>query len=177
MSVESIEKVEPLRLANKGQAARWFDVSPQALDGWIRRGCPAVVRGSAGVPWRFDLRALAEWRYGRNATGTATEGDIDPDALDPKARLDWYRGTRERTRHQQEIGELIEAETFRTELSAVLKIVAATLEDLPDRLEREAGLPGAAVEVAIRVVDDLRERMFKRIVEVADQMSEPNPTE
>jgi phage terminase Nu1 subunit (DNA packaging protein) len=172
---QSIAK-PPDRIVNKNGLAQFFDVSLPAVDAWLRRGLPYVEKGTQGKQWKFDLLSVAEWRFSPT-TGTGTEGSIDPDALDPKARLDWYRGTRERTRHQQEIGELIEAETFRTELSAVLKSVANTLEDLPDRMEREAHIPGAAVEVAVRVVDDLRELMFKRIVETADQMSEPQPPE
>ncbi|NCC41926.1 MAG: DUF1441 family protein, partial [Gammaproteobacteria bacterium] len=77
----------------------------------------------------------------------------DPDKLPPKDRLDWYRGTRERTRHLQEIGELIPAADYEAALASALKAVAAGLESLPDLLERDAALSGAAVERAIVVID------------------------
>jgi phage terminase Nu1 subunit (DNA packaging protein) len=178
MTVQSIEKTAPLRTANKSQTAAWFDVSLATIDAWIRRGAPCVTRGAKGSAWVFDLRDLARWYFGKQSSPGADETlEGDPDKLSPKERLDWYRGNREKMRHRLEAGELIEAEQYRAALSAVLKVVAATLEDLPDRMEREAHLPGAAVEVAVRVVDDLREQMFRRIVETADQMSEPKPPE
>jgi phage terminase Nu1 subunit (DNA packaging protein) len=161
MSIESIEKTEPLRLANKGQAARWFDVSPQALDGWIRRGCPAVTRGSAGVPWQFDLRQLAEWRYGRQAT---PEAGIDPANMTPKERLDHFRALREQAKHQQEMGELIPAEEFRQGLAGPFKLLANTVESLPDVLERDAGLTGAQAELCIKICDRLREDLYQQLV-------------
>lgn len=172
MSIESIEKTEPLRLANKGQAARWFDVSPQALDGWLRRGCPAVTRGSAGVAWVFDLRALAEWRYGRQAT---PEGQIDPEMMTPKERLDHFKALRERTKHETEMGELIPAEQYRSALSASLKVVAVNLEGLPEILERDCHLDGATVERIIGVVDRIREDMYRHLCESAGD--EPQPPE
>jgi phage terminase Nu1 subunit (DNA packaging protein) len=161
-----------MRLANKGQAAAWFDVSPQALDGWIRRGCPAVTRGSAGTPWVFDLRALAEWRYGRQAT---PEGRPDPAMMSPKERLDHFRALREEVKHQQEIGELIPAEEFRTALSASLKVVATGLEGMPEILERDCHLDGATVERIIAVLDRLREDMYHALCESAGD--EPKPPE
>ncbi|WP_373510381.1 DUF1441 family protein [Thiocapsa sp.] len=174
MTVESIEKTDPLRLANKGQAAAWFGVSPQAMDGWIRRGCPAVTRAAPGVPWVFDLRALAEWRYGRQAT---PEGDADPDRMAPKERLDHFRALREQTKHQQEIGELIPAAEHEAGLASIVKPIAIGLESLPDLLERDVGLTGAQVEKAVEVIDALRERMYKDLVATAGQMSEPKPPE
>jgi phage terminase Nu1 subunit (DNA packaging protein) len=161
MSVESIEKTEPLRLANKGQTAQWFDVSPQALDGWIRRGCPAVVRGSAGVPWKFDLRALAEWRYARQAT---PEGSIDPANMSPKERLDHFRALREQAKHEIEMGQLIPAAEFETGIANVIKPLATGIESLPDLLERDVGLTGAQVEKAIQVCDQLREQLYKQLI-------------
>lgn len=160
MGVESIDKTEPLRLANKGQAARWFDVSPQALDGWIRRGCPAVTRGSAGVPWVFDLRQLAEWRYGRQAT---PEGQIDPASMTPKERLDHFKALREQAKHETEMGQLIPAAEFEAGIASVIKPLANGLESLPDLLERDAGISGAAVEKAIEVIDRLRENMYRAL--------------
>lgn len=160
ISVERLEKTKPLRLANKRQAAEWFGISVQAVDGWISRGCPAVTRGSAGVAWVFDLRALAEWRYSSNATQDAAS---DPESLSPKDRLDWYRGTRERTRHMQEIGELIPAAEYEAALASALKAVAAGLESLPDLLERDAALSGPAVERAINVIDGLRDTIYRRL--------------
>lgn len=147
------------RTGNKADLANWFGVSLTTADQWLRRGCPYLQRGERGKEWRFDYLAVAKWKYGV----TDASPEDDPEKLPPKDRLDWYKGTRERTRHQQEIGELIPAADYERALSDSLKTVAVTLESLPDILERDAGLPGAAVEKAIAVIDALRERIYKAL--------------
>ncbi|NCA73178.1 MAG: DUF1441 family protein [Sphingobacteriia bacterium] len=153
----------PGRIVNKTGVAQFFDVSLPCVDGWIRRGLPAIERGTQGKPWRFDLLAVTEWRFSPS-TGAATEGDPDPDSLDPKARLDWYRGTREKMRHQQEAGELISVEAFRQGLARPFKLLAHTVESLPDILERDAGLSGTQVELCVKICDRLREDLYQQLI-------------
>jgi phage terminase Nu1 subunit (DNA packaging protein) len=159
MSVQPVRSVPVHRLANKAEVAEWFGVSVPTVDAWLRRGVPYVTRGGRGQQWQLDLRDVAEWYYGRQGSSA----DEDPDKLPPKDRLDWYRGTRERTRHMQEIGELIPAADYESALAAALKTVASGLESLPDLLERDAALPGQAVERAIAVIDGLRDSIYQRL--------------
>lgn len=84
--------------------AEFFGVSTQAVDGWIRRGCPCVQRGGQGRAWVFDLLEVAKWRFGVAET---KPGQIDPEDLSPKERLDWYKGNRERDAHAKEQDVLI----------------------------------------------------------------------
>lgn len=151
--------IPPERTGNKADLANWFGVSLTTVDQWLRRGCPFLDRGERGKQWRFDFLAVAKWRYG--APDAAP--DDDPEKLAPKDRLDWYRGTRERTKHQQEIGELIPAAEYEAALSAALKTVAAGLESLPDLLERDAALPGPAIERTIEVIDQMRDGLYQRL--------------
>ena len=147
------------RQGNKADLANWFGVSLTTADQWLRRGCPYMQRGERGKEWRFDFLAVAKWKYG--VTDAALEDD--PEKLPPKDRLDWYKGTRERTKHMQEVGELIPAVEYERALSDALKTTAMTLESLPDLLERDAGLSGAAVDRAIAVIDRLRESLYARL--------------
>ena len=147
------------RQANKAELAEWFGVSVATVDAWLRRGAPYIQKGGPGKGWVLDLRYVAQWYYGKSAQDT----EEDPDKLDPKNRLDWYRGTRERTRHLQEVGELIPAADYERALSGALKTVAVTLESLPDVLERDAGIDGAAVERAQAVIDRVREGLHRQL--------------
>lgn len=92
----------------------------------------------------------------------------DPDDLQPKDRLDWYRGTREKTRHQTETGELVLAETMESTLADAMKIVAVTMESLPDVLERDCGIDGKTVAKAQEVMDRLRVDLHERLVASGD---------
>ena len=61
------------------------------------------------------------------------------------------------------MGELIPAADYERALSGALKTVAVTLESLPDVLERDAGIDGAAVERAQAVIDRVREGLHRQL--------------
>lgn len=159
MTVELASSVPERRKANKAEAAEWFGVSIPSIDAWLRRGCPYVQRGERGKQWVLDLLAVSEWRF----SGATESTEDDPEKMSPKDRLDWYRGARERTKHLEECGELMRASDFETALASAIKTIAVTLESLPDVMERDAGLDGAAVERCQIVVDRMREDLHKRL--------------
>ena len=144
------------RLGNKAELAEFFGVALTTVDQWLRRGCPYVQRGSRGIQWKFDFLDVAKWKYGAADDNV----DEDPEKMPPKDRLDWYRGNRERTKHMEEAGELIPAAVFETELAAVLKKIAVTMESLPDVLERDADIDGSAVERVQMVTDRMRNELY-----------------
>jgi phage terminase Nu1 subunit (DNA packaging protein) len=156
------------RKANKAEAAAWFEVGLPSINNWIQRGCPVIQQGRKGQQWIIDLKAMHEWHLRKTGLfGTENEhGQIDPETMIPKDRLDWYRGTRERTRHMEEAGELIPAARFEAEMARVLKTVAIGLESLPDVLERDAGITGAAVERAQAIIDRMRDELHAKLIEV-----------
>lgn len=96
-------EIPAVRIKNKAEAAEFFGISVPGFDGWVRRGCPCIQRGSRGISWQFDLLEIAKWRYG----GHEDDADSNPEEMAPKNRLDWYRGDRERDAHAKERGMLI----------------------------------------------------------------------
>lgn len=79
-------------LVPKKDAAAFFGVSVQALDGWFTRGCPIAEQDSHGRIKAVDLSAMARWRVEK------AEGNLDAD----RARL--ARAQAERT--ELELAEL-----------------------------------------------------------------------
>lgn len=127
-----------LRLANKAQCAEFFDVTLPTVDAWIRRGAPVVQKGSRGVSWQLDLRAVAEWVYAPNGQ---PEGWLqDPDAMAPQDRKAWYDSETKRRELQVRDGELVP----RAEVEQVVATAFAALQQdvlaIPDRLERQHGI-------------------------------------
>lgn len=86
----------------------------------------------------------------------------DPDKLSAKERLDWYKGETEKRKLQERDGELVQAAEVEREFSDLIDLMVTTIESLPDILERDAGIDGAAVTRAHEVIDDLRHRLFMR---------------
>ena len=61
-----------MRLLNKSELAEKMGVSRPTVDGWIRRGAPAVQRGGKNGGWQFDLEAVELWytNYHRQCKST-----------------------------------------------------------------------------------------------------------
>ena len=148
-----------LRIGNKKQVATFFYVTINTVNAWIRRGCPVVKKGNQGEQWQFDVLAVALWKFDVKSE----EERLDPEDLEPKQRLDWYRGTQAKVDLEVKAAQLIPAGTHELELAEAFKTVSVTLESLPDMLERDAGLPPEAVERATEIVDRLRSDLVDRI--------------
>jgi len=52
-------------LVSKKEAAAFFGISTQALDGWFTAGCPVEERSRAGNVGKVSLRAMTQWRIRR----------------------------------------------------------------------------------------------------------------
>lgn len=156
--VELARYVPDFRKANKAQLAEFFEVSVAAVDNWIRRGCPAMQRGNRGTPWVFDLLQVAEWRF---VGETIQHDDQDPDTLQPKERLDWYKGESEKRKLQKTDGELVEASVYERHMADLLKVSVSWAETFTDVMEREAGLTPEQLERVQTAVDRQRDRLHK----------------
>ena len=134
--------------------AKLLDLSERRIQQLVKQGILSKTdRG------KYDLlTAVREYvRYlHQNNEPTST----DPEKMLPKERLDWYRGTRERTNHLKETGELVPAVEYERALAKALKTLAAQLESLPEMLERQAGLEGAAIDRVIVAVDAMRQQLY-----------------
>jgi phage terminase Nu1 subunit (DNA packaging protein) len=137
--------------------ARLLDVTERRVQQLSKQGI--LTKDDRG---KYDLLKSGR-EYIRYLHTLNKEVETDPDKMSPKERLDWYKGTREKTRHMEEAGQLIQAADYERALSSALKSVAVTLESLPDVLERDAGIDGAAVEAAQGVIDRMRADLYQRI--------------
>ena len=140
------------RLANKAQIAEFFEVSVNAVDGWIRRGCPFIQRGDLRTPWIFDLLKVLEWRFTRPKRARVE----NPDELRPKDRRDWYEGERVREKVAELRANLITRDEFNAEKTRITMAISECLDQLPDKLTTACELPPAA-SAALRETLD-RER-------------------
>ena len=78
-----------------------------------------------------------------------------------KAKRETYRAQMEELRYRQAAKELIPAADFERAIADAFKVVAQTLESLPDVLERDAGIDGPAVERCQAVIDRLRDDLYR----------------
>jgi len=90
--------------------------------------------------------------------------DLDPQRLPPVERKAWFQSENERVKLEKELGNLLAAEDAHRNMSAIVKAAVATLDGLPDILERDVGLPPEAVQRVQELVDALREQMYLAII-------------
>jgi len=166
--VLSASTVGRLRRANKAEVAEFFDVSPQAVDGWIRRGCPAVERGGKGKAWVFDLLAVAEWRIG----GSRQDGETDPESMTPQDRKAWYEGEARRREMQVKDRELIPAPEVEQVVATAFAAIAQGLRSLPDNIERRTGCGHDVLEAIETALDAEMNALADRLATLAPIVEE-----
>jgi len=155
-----LSSVGRLRKANKAEVAEFFEVSIPAVEGWVRRGCPVVQRGSRTVPWVFDLLDVATWRI----TGQRTDADIDPDTLPPSERKAWYEGETRKRELQVRDRELIPAAEVEQVIATAFAAIAQDMRAIPDNLERRYG-------IAPDVAESVERGIFEAMDGIADRLS------
>jgi terminase small subunit / prophage DNA-packing protein len=133
-----------VRRGNKAEAAQFFDITLPTLEKWIREGAPILQRGSRGVSWVIDLRAVAEWRY----SSRLPEGGMDPETLTPAERKLWYDGETRRRDLQIRDRELIPAAEVESAVAQGFASLAQAIQSLPDVLEQDSALTPEQAEAA-----------------------------
>jgi hypothetical protein len=149
------------RLWSQAQLAQDFELDRRTVKKRLAGVQPAGTT-KHGYP-TYRIRDAAPALLALAASGDAE--DADPERLPPKDRKDWYDGELRRLQLQERARQLVPESDVRREMATLLKAVGATLETLPDVLERDAGIGGAAVERAQLAIDALREQLFRALTD------------
>lgn len=154
----------PVRYASKARCAEFFGVTPSAVDGWIRRGCPVVTHGSQTSAYVLDLLAVARWRFDRDRPPPA-----DPEAMMPTDRRAWYEGEARRRQLLDRAAELIPAADVERAIARAVALITAHLEGVPDRL--------AAIDLPPAVVQAVRADIAAHLGAMRDRLAHLGPTD
>jgi terminase small subunit / prophage DNA-packing protein len=157
-----------LRDATKRDVAEFFGVSLPSVEGWIRRGCPVIHRPEPGTggAYKFDLLAVAEWRF----LGARKETDIDPETLPPGERKAWYEGEQKRLSILETQRDLIPRADVERSIAVAFAAIAQGIRAIPDNLERRYG-------VSPVVAEQVEEMLFLELDALAARMGELAPVE
>lgn len=98
----------------------------------------------------------------------------DPESMEPKMALDYYRGQREKLKLAFETKELIPATDIERTIGEAFKVLSQTLDALPDALERDLALPPAAVAATQLAIDGLREALYQNLLIVLRPAGTPD---
>lgn len=109
----------------------------------------------------YRLREVIEAVLIRHASG-----QLDPEKLDPYKRKAFYASELDKLALEQKAGELIPRIEVEQELARVAKMVTRFCDTLPDVLERDCGLSGAALVKVEESLDGMR-------TELCDALQKP----
>lgn len=87
----------------------------------------------------------------------------NPNDMEPKDALDYYRAQREKIKLAEDIRKMIPAADIERVIGDAFKALAQSLDALPDALERDCGLSALAVTAAQHTVDAMRETLYANL--------------
>lgn len=167
---------------NRAQLARALNKSEPTITSWLADGLPFLTEGTNGRAWEFQLSACWRWmklkekaesdrqsaaesavRQMRLALIGGADVDDGRSGLSPKEQREIYDAERAYMLAALARGDLVKRAELVTVLENVFLTVRDSVTSLPDRLEREAGVSGKAIELAIRVCDNALLEAQKRV--------------
>lgn len=175
-------------VVNRAQLARALGKSEPTIDRFIGDGMPVLTEGTNGRSYEFQLSACYGWVVERdrsaNAVKEAAERAVDQlrlvlvggnglvgdeeASLSPRARQEIYDAERAFMLVALQRRQLVNRNDVVEGFEQIFRIVRDALTALPDRLEREAGLSGKAIELAVNSCDGALAEMHREIERRAD---------
>lgn len=174
----------PDALVNQYQLAEALATSQTTLANWRRLGLPFEVEGKNGRSYEFRLSVCFAWMKRREADDVAarlqSEGAAqqlrlaliggegagsDRAGLSIKEQREVYEAEAAYMVAARRRGELIDAAEVAESLQILFAEFRDGLDAAPDRLARELGLDGKAIEAAQVICDDILSAASRRIAE------------
>ena len=159
-----MENLFDLKL-NINQIAELVGMHRQSVSQRVAGLTPAIGSNS-----KLKLYALSDLIK----IGLAEKMTADVDSLSPVERRAFWQAENERLKYERDTGELVPAFEVAQEMSFLAKAVVQSLDTLPDILERDCGLPPAALMRVQQVIDDLRDQMAQQIQQNNDDQEKHN---
>ncbi len=171
---------------NRAQLASALNKSEPTITAWLREGLPFISAGTNGKSYEFQLSDCWRWVQGKEAEAEArrtsadaavmqmrlalvggSELDAHEASLSPKARRELYDAEQAFMTTALQRQALVKRPEVVSMLEDVLLTVRDAVTALPDRLEREAGLTGKPLDLAITICDQVLAEAQKRIEQQA----------
>ena len=173
---------------NRTELAKHLDTTEPTVDRWINDGIPVYQTGSNGRSYKFLTSEVRAWMLARKEAAVAAEkrkalavrqlkmellgGNASKHAeadYTPKQCREIY----ELDALYREVaiarGELVPRRQIDTLLEGLMDIVRKSINGMPDRLARDAGLTGRQEEEAVTIADDVLQQLHDRLTDFAEK--------
>ena len=170
---------------NRGELARALGKSEPTIDRYLADGMPYLVEGTNGRSWEFQLSDCWRWLKDRDRAEAAKRSqaeqavqqmrlaliggsDIDDQdrGLSPKQRQEAYDAERAFMMAALARGDLVRRADVVEAFEDVFKVINEANTSVPDRLERELGLSGRALDLVIAICDGALQEAQRRVADL-----------
>jgi phage terminase Nu1 subunit (DNA packaging protein) len=146
------------KIVNKRELGEVFGVSPQAIDGWLSRGCPFLKKGGPLVGYQFDTAAVAEWRAEQRVAEAI--GDKKPqDEENAELRKVSAEASLAELKLARELGQLVALDDVDRVWTSVLSVLRIQLLSIPSRIAAAARETGSTEETRQVIESALHETL------------------
>jgi terminase small subunit / prophage DNA-packing protein len=121
------------KVVNKRELAQFFGLSPQAIDGWLTRGCPVLKKGGPLKGYQFDTAAVAEWRADQRVAEAISDRKSDTRDDDEK-RIAAAEASLKELKLFREAGQLVTVEDAEQVWTKQVAAVRQKLLGIPTKL-------------------------------------------
>ena len=136
-----------------------------------------VAKALATIPCRtIGARKVWHVREGMPAIFGGGKGKKNPEDMEPKDQLDWYKAQREKIKLAQDIGQMVLAVDVEKTIGEAFKTLAQTLDGLPDSLERSHGLAPAVISGIHDSITVARNVLYETLL-LSLESPKPEPAE
>lgn len=149
------------KIVNKRELAHFFGVSPQAVDGWLPRGCPVLKRGGPLVGYQFDTAAVVEWRSEQRVAEAIGEQRPDNPGDAENRKLSADASLAELKLHR-ELGQLAKIEDAERIWTRQVSACRTKLLALPSKL--------APVALSANSVEEIRSLFERELHEALNEL-------
>lgn len=139
-----------MTIKNRSETADIFGVHITTLDGWIKRGCPYVKKGTKGVAWEIDTAQVSDWLRANDAEALS-KGLDNTDIDEGKRRKIVADATLAEIQVAKEKGIVIDAEEIKQGLSHLFAEFTGKVRRVPER-------------AVLRIVGETNESKIKSVL-------------
>lgn len=201
--IEQLTKAHPLpngvpdAVLNRSELAEFFGTSANTITEWIKAGMPVLRQGTNGTAYEFQASHCWAWKQNRDAALAADrqaaqetiaamrlaltggESGDSIQALPPKERREIIDLETAQERWKRERNMLLPREDVLELLESVLRLFRDGISNLPDYLEKRAGLTPDQTDSLIGASEDFlgeMERVITRYFETRPVDTTPERT-
>ncbi len=158
-----------MQILNKNQLAQSFEVSTNAINGWLSRGCPYVEKGAKGKSWKFNLPDVIKWHKSyflkdKDHDEEDQDGEVLP-LSKARALREHYQALLKRTEYEKGIGQLVEAKEVQDAAFKTARKIRDALLNVPNRItsvlagELKAEIPNKIHEILDKEIRHILEEL------------------